>query len=872
MREAVETDWLSRALTAYVRWVLRHAGWIIVIGLLGSGLCAVYAAGHLGINTDTADMISPDLPWRRDYIEYRTDFAGRDRNIVIVVDANSPEQADRFSSALAKGLRAEPGLYRSVFLAGGGPFFERNGLLYLPQPQLEALADRLTLAQPLLGRLRQHFDGATLLDTLSAALDRRDSSLELPALYDELERSLAAARRGRHAPVSWERLFRAGQQQGARRYLTVLPVQNFERAQPAALAIDGIHRLAESLRGDGDADVQVRLTGTVAMEHDEFASVSRGAGIAGLASLLMVTAILYAALRSPALLGLSVLTLVAGLSATAAFAALAVGHLNLLSIAFTVLYIGLGVDFILHFCMRLRELLGDGLSLEDAITGTVRSIGSSLVLCAVTTAAGFYSFMPTPFKGVSELGLISGTGMFISLAVSTTLLPALVARCYVPGAAGAVASARREWIGARLLAPILERPRIVVAATLCVVVPALVTLPAVGFDNNPVHLRDPNSESVATLRELAAEGQGVATSLAAIAPDSQVAAEWAKALEKLPTVRNVRTIDSLVPKNQQHKRIVLDDLSLLMGPSFASLDPIQLDPSAFERSLKRLDKALRSAPALGPIAARLEETVSDLLGELQAQPARERREGLKDVDRDLIENLPGALGRLREGLNAEPFGRDSLPEDVKARWLAPDGRELLEIVPAENVNDNAAAEHFVETVRAVVPTATGLPVVHQEASRTVIHSFRLALTYALLMVLVILWAFRLGLADGLLVICPVALAGAVTAGMSVWLGIRFNFANIIALPLLLGVGVDNGIHIIHRMKGAHEEPRSVIGTSTSKAVLASGVTTIASFGNLAFSAHPGMASMGRLLTLGMTVTMAATLVLLPALLALRAKR
>jgi predicted RND superfamily exporter protein len=193
-------------------------------------------------------------------------------------------------------------------------------------------------------------------------------------------------------------------------------------------------------------------------------------------------------------------------------------------------------------------------------------------------------------------------------------------------------------------------------------------------------------------------------------------------------------------------------------------------------------------------------------------------------------------------------------------------------VPSENVNDNEAAERFVDAVRAVVPSATGLPVVHREASATVVYSFRLALTYALVMVAALLFVFLRRIVDVLLVIGPIVVAAAATAGVSALLGMPFNFANIIALPLLVGVGVDNGIHIVHR---AHRETSSrgdALGTSTSRAVFASGITTIASFGNLAFSPHVGMASMGMLLTLGMVVTMVATLLLLPALLALRARR
>jgi predicted RND superfamily exporter protein len=241
------------------------------------------------------------------------------------------------------------------------------------------------------------------------------------------------------------------------------------------------------------------------------------------------------------------------------------------------------------------------------------------------------------------------------------------------------------------------------------------------------------------------------------------------------------------------------------------------------------------------------------------------------LESGLLTTLPRQLQRLAAGLTAGPFGREDLPEELTSRWVAADGTELIEITPAQDISDDVAAERFVETVRATVSTATGLPVVHYEAGRTVVRAFQLAFAYALLMVSIILWVFLRRLTDRVFVIVPVILAAGVTAAMTVPLGLQFNFANIIALPLLLGVGVDNGIHMVHRMRTEPPAAGGLLTTSTSRAVFASNLTTIASFGNLAFVSHRGMASMGQLLTLGMLVTLVTTLVLLPALLTLRAR-
>jgi len=579
---------------------------------------------------------------------------------------------------------------------------------------------------------------------------------------------------------------------------------------------------------------------------------------------VLVACVLYITLRSVVLLVISVLTLIVGLSATAAFAALAVGHLNLLSVAFAVLYIGLGVDFILHVCLRLKELTAEGMAVREALIETTRGVGSSLVICAATTAAGFYSFVPTPFSGVSELGLISGTGMLLSLLVSITLLPALLAQFY----SNSGNEVSRPWLGARILGPLTRRPRMVLGIAVIVAIGTVVTLPRLSFDTNPVNLRDPTTESVTTLEELAADGEALPLNMVAIAPDRSTAASWAQELAALATVANTQTLESMVPADQQQKLAVLEDIDLLMGPGFADVSRVEPDPAEFRAALETLGVSLGQVGS--PSAAALSSAIDGYLEPVPGQRPGGAPLSLAELEWNILRTLPGHLQRLAAGLQAQPFQRNGLPAALTDRWVTPDGRELVEIVPAGNVNDAQAAARLVESVRATVPGATGLPVIHQEAGRTVVQAFQLAFIYALAMVSIILWVFLRKLGDSVLVIVPIIFAAGVTAAIAVVTGLQFNFANIIALPLLLGVGVDNGIHMVHRVRAEPSTHRRVVETSTSRAVFASGLTTIASFGNLAFTAHLGMASMGKLLTLGMIVTLAATLILLPALLRLQA--
>jgi hypothetical protein len=302
---------------------------------------------------------------------------------------------------------------------------------------------------------------------------------------------------------------------------------------------------------------------------------------------------------------------------------------------------------------------------------------------------------------------------------------------------------------------------------------------------------------------------------------------------------------------------------LLLGPRFAELRRVPPDPVAVARALADLEAAAAPVPSAQPLRG----AVVALRVRLAGVPPAERDAELGALDTALTTGLPNELRRLAAGLEATPFDRDALPAALSERWLTSGGRELVEITPRDDVSDNAAARRFISAVQGVVPNATGFPVVYQEASATVVGAFRQALLYAFVMVAVIIWLVLRDFKDTLLVIGPILAAAVVTAGLTVLIDMPLNYANIIALPLLVGIGVDNGIHVVHRMRT--ESAEQLFQTSTMRAVFASGLTTVASFGNLAFSAHVGTASMGVLLALGLGASMAATLIALPAWLKLQ---
>lgn len=839
---------------------------ILLVMALVAASVAYIAAGNLRIDTNTADMISDELPWRQDFINYRDGFPARDGNLVVVIDGPDGATIDRYARALVSRLAAEPELFPMVFLPGHGEFFDRNGLLMMPIDELDALYDRLSEAQPLLGSLSGRVNGAGVLavldDAITAGEDMPASmGTDIDRILDESAATLAASRQDVERPVQWAGMLGLAAPDTTRQLMLVRPAVEFSRARPARESIERLREMGSDLSAEYNAAVTLRLTGNLAMEDEEMASVVQSARTAGLASLVMVVVVLLWVLRSPVLLVIAVVTLLTGLCLTAGFAAVAVGRLNLLSVAFAVLYVGLGVDFILHLMLRLRELQAEGVALKPALLETAGGVGGSLLICAITTAIGFLAFVPTDFVGISELGIISGGGMFISLFVSLTLLPALL-RLFWRG--GGVRHSGRSVV--RFRSDRLP-PRLVVGVAGVIAVVALWFLPGLSFDGNPIHLRDQSEESVRTLEDLSADSEAPVFNLAVLVGDADEAETVAAAVAALPSVEQTLSLSSLVPADQDDKMFTLDDIDLVMGSTIAGFAAAPSDAAEFVAALEQLAATLSAQPANAAQQRWLNEAARWLAAH-GGMAANDAQALALQSDAGLRGDLVEQVQKLESGLMAEPFGPDDLPIELKGRWMNDSGQQLVEIVPAEDLSDDEAASRFVAAVQSVAPTATGLPVVYERAAATVTRAFTVALVYAFIAVSLLLLVFMRSLRDALMVLVPIVFAAVVTAGISVGIGLPLNFANIIALPLLIGVGVDSGIHMVHRMRTEPPKDGDPLRTSTSRAVFASAVTTIASFGNLAFSVHPGMASMGQLLTIGMLAALFAILIVLPAMMRL----
>jgi len=833
------------------------APWIVLAGaLVLTALSGFYAAGNLKIDTDTAGMISEDLPFRQRYKAFRDAFPALSDNVVIVVDADLPDLADEATETLATKLRADRENFPLVFSPETSPFFVRNGLLYLDREALADLSDEIAESQAFLVKLAGDSSLRGLATVLTDAVDGvedKDQAARFATVLDNLTAVATSVGQGKPSALSWRALIGGAQDDGAtRRVIITQPRVDFTSLSPAAEAMDRIRGIAREAGLTPQNGVTVRLTGGVVISTEELESVTTGATNAGLVSLVLVTLLLAWGIRSLRLVLAILAALIAGLVWTAGFTTLAIGHLNLVSVAFAVLFIGLGVDFGIHFALRFREERLDAGDPDDVLRRTGRGLATPLGLCAIAAAISFFSFVPTDYRGLSELGLIAGVGMFIAFVATFSVIPAFLT-VFPPRATLTAPTARKS-------TPLPDR-RIAIAA-LVLGGAAAVTVPFARFDLDPIKLRDPSTESVRTFRDLAATAGSSPYTIELLAPSLSDAYAMASELRNLPEVDKTVTATDLVPTEQAEKLAMIDDLNIFLAPLRLGGAAPAIDAGEREKAFAALRDTLARGAALektelAPASARLNAALAEL----------DTAEKGGAFEAAVFRHFSPQIERLKKTLDAGPVALKDLPPEILHRYLAPNGRARVQVYPVENLEDPEALKRFVEAVRRVAPDATDSPVEILEAGRAVVNSVVTAALISVFAVSLLIFLVLRSVRDTLLVLLPLLLAALYTVAATVLLSMPFNFANVIVLPLLMGLGVANGIHLVSRAR-EEKSGAAAFSTTTPRAVIFSSLTTIASFGSLAVSSHRGTASMGELLVLSIGLTLICTLVVLPALMQL----
>jgi hopanoid biosynthesis associated RND transporter like protein HpnN len=828
--------------------------------ILGAALTD-YVASHFAITTDTYALLSPKLSWRARETAFNTAFPQDGSNIVVVIDAQTPELSEAAAARLAARLSAQPKLFHSVQRPDGGPFWAHNRLLFASTEDVNAVTAQLISVQPFLGPMASDPSMRGIANTLNVALEGIDSGQTLPQDLGTPIRALAEALHGVAAGepsyFSWSTLITGRKPDGRelRHFILVNPALDFTQLEPGKLPIDAIHATAKLLQLDSAHGVRVRLTGEVPLQDQEFATLAQRAGLIACLACGAIVLMLWLAVRSPWLIASILATTLMGL-VTATALGLAMFHrFNVISVAFIPLFVGLGIDIGIQFSVRYRAERGTGWDVHPALITTARAMGKSLTLAATAIGAGFLAFGPTAYYGVSQLGLIAGLGMFTALLLNLTLLPALIRLTRAPGVPVRQTGARLALIDNF----VLRHRRLVVGVALVAALICAALLPLLHFDFNPMHLRSAKVESVATLVDLMRDPDQSPNTLEVIRPNLSAADQLAVKFRADPRVYSAHTLSSLIPTEQPAKIALIADaanlLDLTLNPLVVA--PAPSDPEVVD-SLNRTAAKLRQVSTHDASMRADTRRLADEFDKLaQASPSVRTK-----AAQMLVPDFLTVLDQIRNLLQPRPVSIETLPRELVRQWQAPDGSARISISPMGDSNDNAVLSRFIASGIKIAPDVTGTAISLQAGGRAVVDAFIQAGALSFVAITGLLLFSLRRVRDVAITMAPIVLTGLLTTGTCVLIGQPLNFANIIALPLLFGIGVAFHIYFVMswRSGGSH-----LLTSSLARGVFFSALATATGFGSLWASSHPGTASMGELLIISLVWTLVSALLFQPAL-------
>ena len=904
-------------------FVSRNPRAILVVAFLLSVISVLYTKHSMEYLTGRDDLMPKNRQFFLNNAAYNREFGGPD-DIVVVMESDDREQAALFGERLEKALRKEKKQFSDLFFPGGLPFFRKNGLLFMPLADIQALRKNLLMAQPALKALAAAPSVQTLFTYLTGEMDAcltGDRSLpheqerlaRISFMLEKLDIGFTSFSKGGMTNLSLEGFFlgsggeesafaRAGRMQ----ILTVSPVKSSGSFVPAEEGIATVRREIDALKKLPEfKGVTVGMTGVPVLEHEEMTTSERDITVATVVSLILTVLLLLVAFRGLATMLAAMISLGVAICLSFGFATLAVGHLNILSMVFAIMLIGIGIEYGIQVVLRYKEELALGKDEEEAIgEGLSRNIWA-IIMAASTVAAAFLTFIATDFKGISELGIIAGGGVAICVLVTFTVLPAILVvmgrrkeRKTALGGTTQAPGSRHEALGgsnpesgagccesgrapsAQRLEPIFNHPKTVLVLTLVLCLASLYPVSRMSFDYNLMNLQAKGLESVIYAYKLMRSAENSGYFAVTMANTLAEARETTKRLEALPEVDHVVSMLTFIPDQQVEKLAVLAELRKELGevkpvPYEEDLKVMEL-PTVFENFHDRVEKlskllADEKRAEAKPVGKFL-VTLDTFFKKLEKEKDNNAVGMLRDFQGGMFASLPQKIGMLRDSLNAAPVTEADIPRELRERFVGKTGKFALQIAPKKEIFDRAPLEAYLKAVRSVAPAAAGEPVMVYESMTIMRESYESAFIYAFIaIVAILLLAFRSLIYAAIGLVPLVVGLLFMVAGMKLC-GISFNSANIIVLPLILGIAVDSGIYIINRFRREDETAMEVVTRSTGLGVIYNTLTIMASFGALMVAHHQGVFSIGAVMSLGMIACQFAFILVLPAILTLVGKK
>ena len=920
---------MSHKRSRLFAFISKYPRLILVLALLFSSISVLYSIRNITFLTGRDDLMPKNAPFQVDYRAYRAEF-GDQEEIVAVIESDDAGKSTRAADALYARLNEDKSVFREVFYPGGLPFFRTNGLLFMTLDDIRQLRATLTMAAPVLKELAASPSVQTLFTTLTGQIDSYLESGDPAALASltymltALDKGFASTslsagspasssdagspasssdagspasssgagsvpERSRREGLSMDSFLKGGgdkpsmlERAGRLQVITMLPVKDEESFVSSEKSIQTARSaLNHILKRPEFKGVIAGLTGVPVLEYEEMATSQRDLEIATLLSLALTVILLLFAFRGLLNVVAAMVSLIVGICLSFGFATAAVGHLNILSMVFAIMLIGLGIEYGIQVVLRYQEELKNGASGQAAIeTGLTTNI-RSIIMAAATVAMAFATFAFTDFKGIAELGIIAAGGVFICVLATFTVLPAMLVllepfRKPAPSPAASQSQPPRH----PFFSMMFIHPRTVITATLLLSTACLYPAMTMRFDYNLMNLQAKGLQSVEYAYKLMRSKENSGYFAVVTASDKAEARSLTERLEKLSTVDHVVSPLTIVPEQQREKLAELAALRKIMAdvkpvPYEENLQVMAL-PAVFESfrgRVERLTKSLEAQkpPQAKPVGAFL-ATLDSFFKALEKEKDKNALGMLRELQGGMFSELPDKLKMMKESLEAAPIEESDVPPQLMRRFVGRNGRILLQVAPKQEIFEREPLQEFVAQVKGVFPHATGEPVMVFQSLTVLRDSYLKAFIYAFIGIAAILLINFRSIRYALIGTLPLAAGLLLMAGGMRLMEVSLNSANIIVLPLILGVGIDSAIYIINRYRQGSETPAEVATGSAGVGVFLNALTILFSFGALMIAHHRGVFSIGAVMSLGMVASVTVFMVFLPALLTLWGKR
>ena len=872
---------LAAPLNLATRIALRFPAATVALSVALTVFSVAYTWQHLSYRTSRLDLLNPESDYNRLWIDYINEFGDED-DAVVVVEGPSREHVVPVLEEVSAVLAREDRLFHAVLHGVDLSQIRAKGLHYLASDELLGIEQFLDSVSPIIDE--GNWSRLNLGRLLSGMNERLAAAQAQPDLVDpalarfETERlteSLLATitQKGRYQspwpamPQSFATLSELNAEylltkDGTLGFVLLRLAQDDAGFARNSEAVDALRDLIAQVNAR-HSEVKIGLTGLPVMENDEMRSSETSMYWSSLLSLVGVACLFVAGFGGIRHALLANLVLLIGIAWSFAYLTYAIGHLNILSMSFTVTLIGIGIDYGVYYVARYLQLRATVSSCKEALLETTRGVGPAILTGAITTAISFFAASFTDFTGIAELGTIAGGGILLCAVAELLVLPAVIALVDRSGLGMRIPEPLNvhTWI-----TPLLKRPRLLLASTILFTVVVAMGVEHLWYDHNLLNLQAEGLESVELEQKLLSESNQSVWYALSIDDNRDDLLARKEAMLKLPSVERVEEIVSLLPTDHKVKQPIIARIQQRQEHLDEQPQRIPVDKAEYiGRVLARTQQLMEAMPQ-GRGSSRTIEQIRDRLRKLLQG---DYNQWVSQFQQSMAGDLLSRLHILRSMANPQPPELADLPQSLVQRFVGNHGHHLLKIYGRGNIWDMDALERFVKEVRSVDPRTTGNPLQAYEASLEMKSSYEQAALYALLVIMVVLLLDLRSVRFAILASLPLGLGVLQTFGLLGILEIPLNPANMIALPLLLGIGVDYGVHIIHEYR--EQTGRYRMSPATAVAVLVDGLTTVVGFGSLMIASHRGLQSLGRVLTLGVSCCMFTSMIMLPALLVLMSR-